>query len=272
MSSPRPPHSSPTCGESRPASRALSISSRLSESSSPCPPSRGSPSQGMTTSRTNDSVRILSASSSGVRLKSITDTNLAPPTGRPAGRPARTSDHERNTSRLVYTSDMRIARMRATISHPPLGPVDESRHPFAHQADSGRGRGLYPRHQGRGAVRVEGARDRAGGERLGHRHPFACVERERARGEEALRRARTGPSDRDEAGVDRDALQYRDPPRGGDCAPGTVARGGVDPAAMPQRGPGRDGRRHRRQPRHRDGRRAQRVRRPVRHGVHGQDL
>ena len=72
MSSPRPPHSSPTCGASSPASLAFAISSRLSESSRPCSPSRGSPSYGMTTSRMKDSVRASSAASSGVRLKSIT--------------------------------------------------------------------------------------------------------------------------------------------------------------------------------------------------------
>ena len=86
MSSPRPPHSSPTCGASRLASFALSISSRLSESSSPCPPSRGSPSNGMITSRMKDSVRALSASSSGVRLKSITGRILDAP-GLPGGEP-----------------------------------------------------------------------------------------------------------------------------------------------------------------------------------------
>ena len=161
---------------------------------------------------------------------------------------------------------------RYDAAHLPSVHIDESRHARAPQAYSGRDRGLYPRHRGRGAVRVEGARDRAGDERLGHRHPLACVARERACCEEALRRVRTGPSDRDEAGVDRDALQHRDPPRSGDRAPGTVARGGMDPAAMPQRGPGRDGRRHWRQPRHRDARRAQRIPRPVRRGVQGRDL
>ena len=75
------------------------------------------------------------------------------------------------------------------------------------QGYSRRGRGHYRRHPGRGAVRVQGARDRAGDERLGHRHQLAGVPRGRAGRAETLRQPRTGESDRDEAGIDRGALQ-----------------------------------------------------------------
>ena len=74
------------------------------------------------------------------------------------------------------------------------------------------------------------------------------------RPEDAPRQARTGSPDRDEAGVDRGALQRGDADRECDRAPGPAARGRLDPAAMPHRGPGRADQRLGRCPRHRNGR------------------
>ena len=160
--------------------------------------------------------------------------------------------------------------MHATIVRPARGiHRNENHHTRAPSAYSGRGRRLYSRHRGRGAVRVEGARDRAGDERLGRRHPLARSARRRTGREEAIPRARTRPPDRDETGVDRGALRRGDANRERDCAPGPAARGGVDRSAVPIGGPGRADRRPGEDPRHRNVRPAQRVPRPVRHRVQG---